>query len=154
MAFACDASKLRPGDVVLVEKPAGSSGQTTYPHFFIVLSVPEPLKVGDAIPCVGITSRVSSESFDPERHVRMRWLGRKGGDPATGLDRPSVADITFRHILSVKAGTAQPLEAEAEHRGKYIKADHFQALVAAINAYNRKLLLQRKQEQGPKPEGA
>ena len=150
MAFAADAARLRPGDIVLVEKPLGSSGHATSPHFFIVMHVPDPLRVGDRIPCLGITSRTADDAFDPERHVRMRWLSRRGGDPTTGLSKPSVASVTFRHVLLVEAGEVFALEAAAEHRGKFIRADHFQTLTAVANAYNRKL----QQQQPPARDGS
>ena len=144
MAFECDASALRPGSIVLIEKPLSSSGRPTYPHYFVVMHVPEPLNVGDRVPCLGITSRVPDEAFDPEQHVSMRWLNRKSGDPATGLSKPSVATVNFRHTLTVKAGRVHRLEVDARHEGKYIKADHFHALTALANAYNRKLMLERE----------
>jgi hypothetical protein len=135
---------VRAGDIVLIEKPQAPSGRTTYPHFFIKVHVPDSLKAGDHISCLGITSRTPTEAFDPEQHVQMRWLGRKGGDPSTGLSKPSIAKVTFQHTLIVKRGAANRLEVDAEHRGKYVRADHFQTLTAVLNSYNRKLLLERQ----------
>ena len=149
MAFACDATKLRPGSIVLVEHPVGPSGRPTYPHFFIVMQLPESLNVGDQIPCLGVTSRISAAAFDPELHLPMRWLNRKGGDPTTGFTKPCAASVVFRHTLMVKSGDAYPIEVEARHEGKFIKSDHFQSLVAMLNAYNRKLLLRRPPRQPP-----
>ena len=153
MAFICDASKLRPGDIVLIEKPQAPSGQPTHPHFFVIMNVPDSLKVGDQIPCLGITSKTSTEAFDPEQHVHMRWLARRGGDPSTGLSKPSVAKVTFQHTLVVKRGSSNRLEVDGEHRGKYVKADHFQAITAVLNSFNRKLLLEgQKKNRAPKPD--
>jgi hypothetical protein len=52
--------------------------------------------------------------------------------------------VTFQHTLIVKRGAANRLEVDAEHRGKYVRADHFQTLTAVLNSYNRKLLLERQ----------
>jgi len=106
--------------------------------------VPGPLNVGDKLPCLGVTSRISAEAFDPELHVQMRWLNRRGGDPTTGLTKPCVASVVFRHTLVVKAGELYPLEVDARYEGRFVKADHFQSLAVALNAYNHKLLLKEK----------
>ncbi len=50
MSYRADAIQLEAGSIVKVAKPANSSGKPTYPHFFIVLAVPAPLKIGDLIP--------------------------------------------------------------------------------------------------------
>ena len=138
MPYACDATLIAPGDVVRVEKPAKSSGGTTYPHDFVVLFVPEAIKVGDEVPCLGVTSRIA---YDPERHVEMRWAGRRGGHPDTGFSKPCRTDVTFRHVLVVQQGPTFPLELAAEFNGRFVREDHYQAVVALLNAYNRKLLL-------------
>ena len=49
MAFGCDATVLVAGDIVRIESPLSSSGRQTYAHDFIVLFVPDDLKVGDRI---------------------------------------------------------------------------------------------------------
>ena len=144
MAYACDAEKLAPGDIVLVEKPLGPSGQPTYPHFFVVMSVPRPLKAGDRIPCIGITSRTAEEAFNAEEHFKLPWMNRRGGHPSTGLDRPSIAKVIFRHTLIVEAGHTFPLEVPAQSRGKFIKAADLQAITARVHAHSRKLMLQAK----------
>ena len=138
MSYCADATQLEAGSIVKIEKPANSSGKPTYPHFFIVLAVPESLKIGDLIPLVGISSRIDSTSSDPAKHVAMKWLGRRGGDPATGLQTPCYACVDFTHVLSVYSGSEFPLEVTAEHRGKYIRADKLQALVATMNAWTRR----------------
>jgi len=142
-----DARTLVPGDLVLIQTPDDPTGKPTYPHFFVVMFVPEPVKLGDHIPCLGVTSRMSDEQFDPEQRLRLPWLNRKGGHPSTGLDKPSVAKVTFRHTLTVEAGQDFPLEVAAQHRGKFIPFRDFQSLTAIANAYNRKLMLSR----GPQP---
>src|SRR5215469_12885932 len=108
MAFICDASELAAGDIILIEKPVDPSGRATYAHFFVVMHVPGPLKVGDRIPCIGITSRLPEEQFDPELHLKLPWLNRRGGHPSTGLSKPSVAKVAFRHSLVVEAGKDYP----------------------------------------------
>jgi hypothetical protein len=55
-------TQLEVGSIVRIEKPTNSSGKPTSPHFFIVLTVPEPLKFGDLIPLVGISSRAYAAS--------------------------------------------------------------------------------------------
>jgi len=107
------------------------------------MHIPSPIKVGDKIRCVGITSRTPSDAFDPETQVKMRWIDRKGGDPATGLTKPSVAKVTFIYTLTVYSGERFPIEVAAETRGKFVRADHFQALLAIQNAYARKLAARR-----------
>ena len=138
MPYICDATSITPGDIVRVEKPLGPSGRPTYAHLFVVMAVPDPLKSGDVLPCLGISSRTPAEAIDPEQHVSLRWMDRRGGHPATGLTRPSIAKVTFQHRLTVRAGRQFALEVDAECGGKYLPADHFQALVALANAYYRK----------------
>jgi hypothetical protein len=138
LSYRADATQIEAGSIVKIEKPANSSGKPTYPHFFIVLTVPEPLKIGDLIPLVGISSRIDSTSSDPAKHVAMKWLGRRGGDPETGLETRCYACVDFTHVLEVYSGSQFPLEVAAEHRGKYIRADKLQALVATMNAWTRR----------------
>jgi len=61
--------------------------------------------------------------------------------------------VTFQHTLVVKRGFSNRLEVDAEHRGKYVRADHFQALAAVLNSFNRELLLeQQKKNRAPDPD--
>jgi hypothetical protein len=129
---------LQVGALVWVEAPRNSAGGTTYPHFFVVLTLPDWPRVGDLIPLVGITSRVSSENLDPAKHVTMKWLNRRGGDPETGFTKPCVADVTFTHVLEVEAGAAGTLEVDAEFAGKFIRADKLHTIVALVNARARR----------------
>ena len=99
MSYRADATQLEAGSIVKIEKPANSSGKPTYPHFFIVLTVPEPLEIGDRIPLAGISSRIDSTSSDPAKHVAMKWLGRRGGDPETGLETRCYACVDFTHVI-------------------------------------------------------
>lgn len=139
-----------PGDIVRIERPLKSSGEPTYAHDFVVLFVPEALNVGDEIPCLGVTSRIAC---DPERHVEMRWASRRGGHPDTGFSKPCRTDVTFRHLLVVRAGPTFPLQVEAEFSRRFIRRDHFHAVVALLNAYNRKQLLSRtKPHDTPRPD--
>lgn len=72
MAYIADATQLEPGSIVKVEKPLSSAAKPTYPHFFVVLSVPDPLSVGDLISLAGISSRIDPKSADPAKHVAMK----------------------------------------------------------------------------------
>ena len=138
MPYIADATRLTPGTIVKIEHPLSSSGKPTYPHFFIVLSVPDQPKPGDVIWLIGVSSRIAPNHADPARHVAMKWLARKGGDPETGFDKPCHARADFLHRLTVTAGSRFPVEVEAEHRGKFIRADKLQAVVATVNAWNRR----------------
>lgn len=138
MAYLADASRLKPGSIVKVEKPLSSSKRPTYPHFFIVLNVPEPLGEGALIPLAGISSRISPGSFDPAIHVPMKWLNRKGGDPETGFSTPCHACMDFTHVLDVEAGATFAFEVAAEYRGRFIRADKLHTVVATMNAWIRR----------------
>ena len=135
MAYIADARRLQPGSIVKVEKPLSSSGKPTYPHFFIVLSVPNEINPGMLIPLVGISSRIDSNSAAPAKHVVMKWLGRRGGDPETGFISLCHACMDFTHILEVYAGSQFPVEVAAEHSGKFIRADKLQTVVATMNKW-------------------
>ena len=134
MANRADASLLRPGSIVRVENPTSSSGRPTYAHYFVVLSVPEPLQVGSLIPLVGVSKIISPSAADPAKHVQMKWLNRKGGDPQTGFSTRCYACADFTHLLEVHAGTQFPLEVEATYEGRFITGDRLQTLVAVTNA--------------------
>jgi uncharacterized protein (DUF433 family) len=138
LPYSADATQLDPGSIVKVERPVSSSGKPTYPHFFIVLTIPDRMKVGDLIPLVGISSRIDSKSSDPAKHIAMKWLARRGGDPETGLERRCYACVDFTHALEVHRGNEFPLEVAAEHQGKFIRADKLQAVVATTNAWIRR----------------
>ena len=138
MAYSADATRLEPGSIVKVEKPLSSSGRPTYPHFFIVLSLPDEIKAGDIIPLVGISSRIDANGADPAKYVAMKWLNRKGGDPETGFTSPCHACMDFTHVLVVYTGRRFSLEVAAEHSGRFIRADKFHVVVAAMNAWGRK----------------
>jgi hypothetical protein len=103
-----------------------------------VLSVPEPIKVGDLIPLVGISSRVGPNTADPARHVAMRWLERRGGHPETGFANPCYACVDFTHVLQVRAGEIYGTEVSAEFNRKFVAAEKFQTLVATMNAWTRR----------------
>jgi hypothetical protein len=118
-----------------VEKPLSSTGRATHPHYFVVLGVPDRLRPGDLIPLLGITSRILNA--DPRRHVLMKWLGRRGGDPDTGFDRPCYACVDFMHVLEVQNGTTFPLEVAALYEGRFISAEKLQTIVALKNAWAR-----------------
>ena len=138
MAHVADAIELAPGSIVKVEKPLSSAGTLTYPHFFIVLSVPDRLSPGDVIPLVGISSRIDPQSADPQKHVLMKWLNRRGGDPETGFSTRCYACMDFTHLLEVYAGDTFPLEVAAEHKSKFIRADKLQRVVGTMNAWTRR----------------
>ena len=137
-SYVADATHLEPGSIVRVEQPLSSSGKLTYPHFFIVLLIPEHVKAGDMIPCVGISSRVDPKSADPAKHVAMKWLNRRGGDPETGFTTPCFACMDFTHVLVVRAGSRYALEVAAEDSGRFIRADKLHTVVATMNAWTRK----------------
>jgi hypothetical protein len=138
VSYIADATRLTPGSIVKIERPVSSSGKPTYPHFFIVVFVPDQPKPGDVIRLVGVSSRIGSSDVDPAKHVAMKWLARKGGDPETGFDKPCHACADFLCRLIVTSGSSFPIEVEAEYRGKYIRADKLQAVVATVNAWNRR----------------
>jgi hypothetical protein len=138
VAYIADAARLRSGSIVKVEKPLSSSGRPTYPHFFIVLTVPESIKPGDEILLVGISSRIDPRSADPAKHIAMKWNARKGGDPETGFSRPSYASVDFTYVLQVYRGETFQLEVEAEFTNKFIRADKLQTVAAAMNAWSRR----------------
>ena len=49
MAYITDAKLLLAGSLVKIERPRSSSGKPTHPHFFIVLSMPDPISVGSFV---------------------------------------------------------------------------------------------------------
>lgn len=100
--------------------------------------MPRPLRPGHTIPLVGIISRVSANLVNPAKHVAMKWLNRKGGDPETGFDKPCYASVDFTHILTARAGDLHPIEVDAEHSEKFIRSDKLQTVVAMVNAWNRR----------------
>ena len=138
MGYIADATRLEPGSILRVEKPYSSSGKPTYPHFFVVLSVPESISVGTIIPLVGISSRIDRDQANPSMQVPMKWLNRKGGDPETGFEKPCYACVDFTHILDVYRGNVFRLEVAAEDRGKFVRSDKLQAVVATFNAWVRR----------------
>jgi len=138
LPYKADATQLEPGSIIKVESPSSSSGKPTYPHFFIVLAVPDPMRLGELIPLVGITSRIDPRSADPAKHIAMKWLDRTGGDPETGFDKRCYACVDFTHILTVYSGTSFEFEVAAENKKKFIRADKLQTVVATINAWGRR----------------
>jgi hypothetical protein len=138
LAYFADATRLESGSIIKIEKPISSSGKPTYPHFFVVLSVPDTIIPGNVIPLVGISSRVASKSANPKRHISMKWLNRSGGDPETGLDKPCYACVEFSYLLEVYRGSKFSLEVAAEHTGKFIRAEKLQTLAAAVNAWTER----------------
>jgi len=127
---------LEPGAIVRVEKPLSSTGRVTHPHYFVVLFTPDTLRVGDLIPLVGVSSTVTAA--DPRRHVIMKWLRRRGGDPDTGFDRPCYACVDFMHVLEVRQGRECALEVAAAFEGRFVSAEKLQTIVALKNAYTRR----------------
>jgi len=95
------------------------------------------MRLGVTIPMVGISSRIDPGSADPAKHIPLKWLDRRGGDPETGLDRRCYACVDFTHVSTVYAGSNFALEVAAEHNRKFIRADKLQAIVAALNAWIR-----------------
>ena len=138
MAYLVGAQRITPGAIVKIERPLSSSGKPTTPHFFVVLTGPEQPNEGDFFFLMGVSSRIDPKSADPARHVSMKWLNRKGGDPETGFTKPCFACADFTHVLPVRSGKTYKVEVEAEYAGKYISPDKLQALVAVMNAYNRR----------------
>jgi hypothetical protein len=136
VAYIADASRIRAGSIVKVEKPLSSSGQFTYPHFFVVLSAPDKPQIGDLFVMIGVSSRINSDSADPAKHVAMKWLDRKGGDPETGFDRPSFACADFVCIQEAYDGEEHPIELAVEFRGKFVRPGKLQTLIALMNAWN------------------
>ena len=74
----------------------------------------------------------------------MKWLNRKGGDPETGFTTRCYACIDFKHALEVHQGNEFPLEVEADFNSRFIRADRMQTLIATLNAWTRKVQLERK----------
>jgi hypothetical protein len=136
VGYRAEATKLEAGSIVKVEKPLSSTGHTTHPHYFVVLNVPDGVRPGDLIPLLGITSTITNA--DPRRHVPMKWLGRRGGDPDTGFDRPCYACVDFMHVLEVRRGEVFPLEVAAEYEGRFVSAEKLQTIVALKNAWARR----------------
>jgi hypothetical protein len=135
LSYITDARRLKPGSIVKVESPLGSSGKPTYAHFFIVLFMPDPLRAGSQIPLVGISSRIDAKSADPAKHVAMKWADRKTGDPETGFSKPCYACMDFTHVITVSNGEAFPLQVAAEFNAKFIRAEKFRTVVATMNAW-------------------
>jgi hypothetical protein len=142
VANRSNASLLRPGSIVKIENPISSSGRPTYAHYFIVLSIPEPLEVGSIIPLVGVSKIIDPAAADPAKHVQMKWLNRKGGDPQTGFNTRCYACADFTHFLEVQKGTSFPFEVQAAYEGRFIQGDRLQTVVAMMNALARKSQLQ------------
>lgn len=44
----------------------------------------------------------------------------------------------FTHLLEVQRGKVFPLEVAVDYRGKFIRADKLQTLVAVVNAWVRR----------------
>ena len=144
MAYIADASLLRPGSIVRVEHPLSSSGRPTYPHDFIVVLIPRPLQVGSRIPLVGVSKIIDPSTADPAKHVEMKWLNRRGGDPDTGFTIRCHACMDFKHVLDVYRGTQYPLEVKAEFNRRFIRADRLQTVVATLNGWTRKVQSERE----------
>jgi hypothetical protein len=140
LPYIADATQLEPGSIVKVEEPESSSGKPTYPHFFIVLSVPDRIEPGERVPLVGISSRIDPHSADPAKHVPMKWLDRKGGDPETGFDKRCYPCADFTHVLPIYHGSIFVSEVAAEYKGKFIRDEKLQAVVATMNAWTRRKL--------------
>ena len=96
------------------------------------------MRPGDLIPLVGISSRIDPRWADPAKHVAMKWLDRRGGDPETGLDKRCYACVDFTHVLTVYSGNSFELEVAAEFKRKFIRADKLQAVVGTMNAWVRR----------------
>lgn len=148
MAYIADALGLRAGSIIKLESPLSSTGKPTYPHFFVVVWIPVMAKPGDAIRLVGVSSGIPPDSVDPARHVAMKWLGRRGGDPETGFTRPCHTCVDFSQRITVYAGTTYPAEVAAEHLGRFVRAEKFQTIVATLNAWIRR---ERQSTDGPMP---
>jgi hypothetical protein len=134
VGFFADASKLEEGFIVRVEKPRSSIGTAAHPHFFIVTRIPLVVRPGDLIQLVGVSSTIPPHALDPSRHIAMRWLAQRGGDPETGFTRRCYACVDFPHVLEVYQGKKFALEVEAEFQRKFVRADKLQTIVAAVNA--------------------
>jgi len=135
LPYIADASSLEAGSIVKIEKPFSSSGKPTYPHFFIVPAVAEPLEYGQSILLVGISSRIDPGEADPAKHVAMKWLNRRGGDPETGFVSPCYACMDFTHELEVYRGRVFELEVAADFRGRFIRAEKLRTVVSTLNAW-------------------
>ena len=138
MGYVADASKLKPGSVVKVEKPQSSTGTATHPHFFIVLHMPERPQTGDCLLLVGVSSTIASDVLDPARHIAMKWHAGRSGDSETGFFKPCYACVEFTHVLEVREGEEFALEVNAEFQKKFIRAEKLRTLVAAVNAWASK----------------
>ena len=150
MPYECDATLLAPGDIVRIERPLKSSGEPTYAHDFVVLFVPEALNVGDEIPCLGVTSRIA---YDPEWHVENALGQPPGRTPGYRLLEAVSHRRDVPPPLSRAHGSDLSLQVEAEFSRRFIRRDHFHAVVALLNAYNRKQLLSRtKPHDTPRPD--
>ena len=133
MSWSADATLLRPGCIVQIQNPRSSTGHPTHPHFFIVVRRPRPLKIGDYIRLIGVSSSIPLGRIDFRRHVPMKWLARPGGDPETGFTRRCHATVDFTHVLEVKMGEHFTLEVEAKYNGKFIRSDKLHTITAAYN---------------------
>ena len=100
--------------------------------------MPDKLASGAIIPLAGVSSRINPDSTDPAKHVAMKWLNRRTGDPETGFTSPCYVCVDFTHVLHVYKGQHFPLEVAAEHSRKFIRADKLQAVVATMNAWMRR----------------
>lgn len=96
------------------------------------------MRIGDLIPLVGVSSRIDPERADPTKHLMMKWLARRGGDPETGFNTLCYACMDFTHMLEIYSGDHFPLEVAAEDRGKFIRAGKLQVVVATMNAWTRR----------------
>ena len=135
--FIADAQLLKAGSIIQIENPLGTTGRATHAHFFVVVSRPAILQVGDTIFTVGVSSTILRDSFDHRFHIPMKWLARKGGDPETGFDRPCYAIFDFIHILTVVKGSAFPPQVAAQHAGRFVRSDKAAAIAAAFAARKR-----------------
>jgi hypothetical protein len=146
MPFECDAEGLRVGAIVLIESPLSSAGTPTYPHYFVVVHVPQRLVAGSRIGCVGVSSRISDAAFDPELHVPMRWMDRKNGHPETGFSKPCHAVIAYPQALEVTEGEDGSLVVAAKHDRKFVRADHLQAIMSLSAARHRKRQIEQERK--------
>jgi len=138
VAYIANASRLRAGSIIKLESPLSSTGKPTYPHFFVVVWIPVLPKPGDSIRLVGVSSSIPPYSIDPARHVAMKWLGRRGGDPETGFTRPCHACVDFTQKLTVYEGKTYQAEVAAEYLGRFVRAEKLQTIVATLNAQVRR----------------
>ena len=68
----------------------------------------------------------------------MKWLGRRGGDPETGFDRPCYACVDFTQKIQVFAGSRFAVEVAAVHEGRFVRAEKLQTIVAILNDWLRR----------------